>query len=447
MTRAKRIAIVTGHFPPSNLAGVHRSRLWAQHLPEFGWEPIIVTAHSRYYEEKLDPALLELVSPGLRVIRTKAIPLKPLRLVGDIGLRTLYWQFKAVDELVARKEIDFAHITIPSNYPALLGEMLYRRHRFPFGIDYQDPWVHVWPGVERPLSKAWMSWKLANWLEPWAVKNAALITGVAPLYYEAVLERNPHLRDQCVTCAMPIGNSEADYRLLRKTSRETFLFDKNDGLFHMIYAGAMLPKAQAVLEDLLQGLVVLRDRDPELMERLRIHFVGTGASPDALNGHNIQSRLQRFGLERWVDEHPNRIGYVDVLNHLVHASAVLIVGSTEAHYTPSKIYQAVQAKRPVFALLHEQSTAVKVVRESGAGRVVTLTESRLPTPSALAAALAAFLRDPQYSAAEVRWDAFEAYSARISARMLASAVESALELFERYRVCSGMIQSIRPAIR
>ena len=53
-----------GHFPPSNLAGVHRSRLWAQHLPEFGWEPIIVTAHSKYYEEKLDPALLKLSIPN-----------------------------------------------------------------------------------------------------------------------------------------------------------------------------------------------------------------------------------------------------------------------------------------------------------------------------------------------------------------------------------------------
>ncbi len=46
--------------------------------------------------------------------------------------------------------------------------------------------MHVWPGVEKTFSKAWMSWNLSNWLEPWAVKNAALITGVAPLYYEPV---------------------------------------------------------------------------------------------------------------------------------------------------------------------------------------------------------------------------------------------------------------------
>ncbi len=434
MTRTRRIAIVTGHFPPSNLAGVHRSRLWAQHLPEFGWEPIVVTAHSDYYEEQLDPALLELVSPALRIIRTRAIPARPVRIVGDIGMRALYWQFKALDELVARKEIDFIHITIPSNYAALLGEMLHRRHRCPFGIDYQDPWVHVWPGAEKPFSKAWMSCKLAQWLEPWAVKNVALITGVAPLYYEAVLERNPHLRGQCVTSAMSIGNSEADYQLLSQTARETFLFPKDDdGLFHIIYAGAMLPKAYAVLERFLEALAVLRDRDAEVMERLRVHFVGSGTSPNNPNGHNVRSHVRRFGLERWVDEHPNRISYLDVLNHLAHASATLILGSTEAHYTPSKVYQAVQAKRPIFALLHEKSTAVSVLRESRAGQVVTFTEDRLPEAGELASILAAFIRIPQYSSNKVRWDAFQAYSARNSARALACAVDKALELFEQRR--------------
>ncbi len=447
MTRTKRIAIVTGHFPPSNLVGVHRSRLWAQHLQEFGWEPVIVTTHWKYYEETLDPTLLELVSPELRVIRTKAIPVQPVRLVGDIGVRALYWHLKVLDQLIVRKEIDFIHITIPSNYSVLLGELLYRHHRFPFGIDYQDPWVHAWPGSKKLFSKAWMSRKLGNWLEPWAVKNAALITGVAPLYYEAVLERNPYLRDQCVTADMPMGNSETDYRVLCDATCETFLFAKDDGLFHMIYAGAMLPKAYAVLERFLATLAALRDGGSDVMDRLRIHFVGTGKSPDDPKGHNILPHVQRFRLERWVDEHPDRIGYVDVLNHLAHASAILILGSTEAHYTPSKVYQAVQAKRPIFALLHENSTAVNVLRDSRAGSVVTFTEDRLPETGELASALAAFIRDPQYSANQVRWDAFEAYSARNGARVLASAVDRALELFEQRREARESTQSIRPAAR
>ena len=162
MTRNKRIAIVTGHFPPSNLAGVHRARLWAKYLPEFGWEPIVVTTHWDYYEEALDFDLLKLVDPGLRVIRTAALPIGPLRIFGDIGLRALYWHFKALDELVLRKEIDFIQITIPSNYSAVLGELLYRRYKFPFGIDYQDPWVDEHDEAETFLGKAWLSQKIAR---------------------------------------------------------------------------------------------------------------------------------------------------------------------------------------------------------------------------------------------------------------------------------------------
>src|SRR5262249_5551012 len=204
MTRNRRIAIVTGHFPPSNLAGVHRARLWAKYLPEFDWEPIIITPHWDYYEEPIDPDLLKLVSPNIRVIRTPALPIGPVRIIGDIGLRTFYWHFKVLNELVRHNEIDFVQITIPSNYLAVLGELLYRRHKFPFGIDYQDPWVNEPSCTERPFSKAWLSQKIARRLEPWALKHAALITGVAPSYYEGVFERNPDLRGRCVATAAPI---------------------------------------------------------------------------------------------------------------------------------------------------------------------------------------------------------------------------------------------------
>jgi hypothetical protein len=347
-----------------------------------------------------------------------------------------------------QKKIDFFHITIPSNFSALLGELLYRRHGFPFGIDYIDPWVHSWPAALVPLSKAWTSYNLSKLLEPWAVKHASLITGVAPLYYEPVLRRNPPLRDQCISAAMPYGNSDLDYSLLEKLSPDPFLFCPDDGLFHMIYAGALLPKADAVLERLWGALAVLRDKYPEILQRIRIHFVGTGKSPNDPNGHTIKPKLQRLGLERWVDEHPHRIAYTDALNHLKQASAILIVGSTEAHYTPSKIYQAVQAKRPIFALLHKRSSAVGVLRESGAGRVITFEDEQLPSPENLAEALASFVRDPQYCADSVRWGAFEAYSARNSARILAGAVERALALFEKRREqWTALQESMRSAAR
>ena len=421
----KRVALVAAHFTPSNLAAVHRARLWAQHLPEFGWEPTVVSAHHRHYEEALDWELHALVPESLRVVRTLAFPTKPIRVVGDIGVRALPFLYGALANLAARRELDFLHITIPSNFTAVLGRMIHARYGVPYGIDYIDPWVHEWPGSERRFSKAWTSARLAERLEPWAVRDAALITGVAPGYYEAVLARNPALAARVVTAAMPYGGSERDFAAVRAHSRAPRLFDPRDGAFHMVYAGALLPRAFVVLERLLAGVALLRERRPEIGRRLRLHFVGTGSSPSDPHGYNVRPLAERAGLLDIVDEHPARIPYTEVLQHLLAASAILILGSTEPHYTPSKAFQAVLARKPVLALLHRASTAAEFLQRANAARVVTLDEQQLPAASELAAALAAVMERDAIAAPAVRWDLLEAYTARSTARALAEALDLA----------------------
>jgi hypothetical protein len=60
----KNILIIYPHWPPSNLAGVHRARLIANFLPEFDWHPIILTVDPDYYEEKPDWDMLKTVNQG-----------------------------------------------------------------------------------------------------------------------------------------------------------------------------------------------------------------------------------------------------------------------------------------------------------------------------------------------------------------------------------------------
>jgi hypothetical protein len=117
---------------------------------------------------------------------------------------------------------------------------------------------------------------------------------------------------------------------------------------------------------------------------------------------------------------------------LKRAYGILVIGSTEAHYTPSKVYQAVQSRRPVLALLHEASSAVEVLERSGAGSAVTLSENALPTPERIADTIERFV-NAEYRPDDVRWDAFEAYSARESARLMARALDEALKRFDLRR--------------
>jgi len=420
-----RVALVSGHFAPSNLVGAHRARLWSRHLPEFGWEPIVVTGDPTAYEEKPDPDLERLVAPGLRVIHASTLRTRPIRVVGDIGVRAFCGCYKALATLAANREIDFVLVTIPSNYLAPVGRLIYRRYGVPFGIDYQDPWVNHWAGVDRPFTRAWGSHRLAKLLEPWAVRDAALITGMAPGYVAGMLERNPAVTRHAVVAYMPMGSAPEDFELVRELHRRPFLFEPGDGLFHLTYAGALLPAGVVVLDAFLAGLRTLRDSAPDIAKQLRVHFVGTGSSPDDPQGHRVLPRAREIGVQEMVHEHPHRIGYVDTLNHLELSDAVLVLGSTERHYTPSKVFQAILSKRPVFALLHAESTAVGMIRRARAGRVLTLTEQAMPSPDAIAAELKALVGDPVYDARTVDAAVFEPYSARESARALAEALDLA----------------------
>lgn len=362
----KKILLITPHYPPSNLAAVHRSRLFAQHLPAFGWEPIILTVHEDFYEEELDWNLYQLLPAGQRIEKVKAFEVTKPRLIGDIGLRAFYQLRKRALELVQKEQIDFVYIPIPSFYVSLIGPYLKRKTGVWYGIDYIDPWVHYFPGSENIFSRHWFSTRLAKWLEPKAVKDASLITGVAEGYYKAVVDRNPHLRESCILGAMPYGGEAVDHERLQELALKPYLFQKNQKL-QLIYAGAMLPKAYKPLQQIFAAIA----DNMEFFREVEFHFIGTGKSPNDPQGYNIQPLALQYGLwQTVVFEYPKRIPYLDVLVHLGVADAVFILGSTEPHYTPSKAYQAVLSEKPIVAVLHRESTAVEVLEQSQAGIVL-----------------------------------------------------------------------------
>jgi hypothetical protein len=407
----RKILFIAPHFPPSNLAAVHRTRLFARHLPAFGWEPQVLTVHERYYEETPDWELMKLVPASLRVYKVKAFPLTRPRLIGDLGLRAFFQLYKAARKIIKTEQIEFLYIPIPSFYPALLGRWLHARTGVKYGIDYIDPWVHVFPGSEKVFSRHWFSTRLARFLEPIAVRKAALITGVASGYYEGVLERNPYLADQTVRGAMPYGGEEEDHRFVRSGNCRSYLFEKKSDKLQLVYAGALLPKAYGLLQLLFETIRL----NPELFRDVEFHFIGTG-KPDA-SGMTVIENMARSGSvwQSVVFEHPRRIPYLDVLVHIHEAAGAFILGSTEPHYTPSKTYQAVLSRKPIWAILHKESSAASVMQETNSGLVYTF--GQLTEPSAMRGEMADSFRQyrnffASYDPRQVDMTLFESYSAR-----------------------------------
>lgn len=424
---SKKILILYPHFPPSNLAGVHRPRLFAQHLASFGWEPVILTVHEKYYEEEHDWNLVKLLPANLRIEKTNAFKLTKPRIVGDIGLRAFFQLYKKAKQLIQKERFDFLYIPIPSFYCALLGRWLNKSTGIKYGIDYIDPWVHQFPGSDKLFSRHWASTKLAKWMEPIAIKNASLITGVAEGYYKAVLDRNPHLLKKAVYGAMPYGGEAADHDILKKLELPPYLFAKN-GKLQMMYAGAMLPKAYEPLERIFSAISTNR----EYFSDVEFHFVGTGRIANDPTSFTIKPLAEKYGIwKSVVYEYPKRIPYLDVLVHLNITDAVFILGSTEPHYTPSKTYQGVLSGKPLFAVLHQASTAVKVIRDSGAGIVLDFDgENGLQHISNQFVEHFKSFRPfvQSFQPSQVNMEVFDQYSARNVTKQLADLLDKSIEL-------------------
>src|SRR5690606_6857026 len=97
-------------------------------------------------------------------------------------------------------------------------------------------------------------------------------------------------------------------------------------------------------------------------ERKHLFFLGTGNYA----GKTIADYANEYGIGDWVHERRERYPFLHILNFLSAAYAVMIIGSTEKHYTASKTFQSLLSKKPVFAIFHEESSAAAILEESKA---------------------------------------------------------------------------------
>jgi len=425
----RRVLMISPHFPPDSSAASHRVRLLAPHLPEAGWEPTVVTLDPSAYEGRLDRDLESLVPGSLRIVRARAWPPGSTRWagLGDLGLRAFTGLRRTCRTLLTRERFDALFITVYPVYPALLGAGLKAEFRVPFVLDYQDPWVGAWgqsvgggPGGA-PDWKSRASRRLGAWLEPKAVHAADAIVAVSQGTIDGIVERLP-AAGRLPHGVIPIGFEPGDFESLR--ARPPMASHVHaDGLVHLCYVGTLLPAGFGTLRVVLRARARARRDDPAAA-RLRLHFVGT-SNQSRSDAYRVLPLARDCGVADVVTEVPGRLDYLDALSELTHASGILLLGSSEPHYTASKLYPALLAKRPILALFHEASSVVSILRTAASEptvRVVAYGDG--PPADACVGEVACHLRALAaacaYHAADVALDRVADVSAPQLARQLAA---------------------------
>lgn len=457
----KTILIIYPHWHPANLAGVHRPRLIGNFLHELGWKPRVLTVEARFFEETPDPDFQKTFSPNFDVTRVKALPVMRPRLIGDIGLRAFYQLYKAARQIIRTEQIDFIWLPIPSFYNALLGRLLYDKTGIPYGIDYIDPWVRDLTNQKNLRARA--SQYIANLLEPIAVKKASLISGVSYPYYEPVIKRNfpsiavqldaydnnpsplekpnpynlnpntynltptllnPHTNLPFTHVAMPYGFDPNDHHI--KLENLEFPWESNlnsepgtQNLKIWLYAGAFLPNSHVILQAFFMAIKALREQ--KLWdETIRLWFIGTGNYP----AKSIASYANDNKIDDIVTEKRDRYPFLQVLNFLNEANTVMIIGSTEKHYTASKTFQSLLSNRPVISAFHHESSAIQVMEDCKADEFTMRYKPEMSHQEMVDAFKAVLLKRLENDAWNPDLSALDQYSAKASAKKLIQAIEA-----------------------
>lgn len=373
----KRVLMLAYFFPPSKAAGTFRTLRFVRDLPACGWAPSVLTVRDRtYLPSELDAALLHKVPDATRVHRAAAPPYhrwykraveaaKALRRGGRraaapcgvpapgsgdgpvqtirSGLDLFYmlcrtpdidagWYLPALARglwIVARERPKVLYATGGPWTTFLVARDLARLARLPLVLDYRDPWTSN-PAVVR--TGTWFE-SLALRMERTVVRRARCIVANTDVLRETLVQAH----------GQAVGGKTVVIHNSFDPSDYTGPALRPEDIFTMSYVGAMYDAHSP--EPLLQALAALCGARPDLRGRLRVRLVGAGAA-------RVAARVHALGLDDLVRVQ-DPVPHAEAVR-LQRASHVLLllltVPSDHSTFVPSKLFEYVAARRPIFAV-------------------------------------------------------------------------------------------------
>jgi glycosyltransferase involved in cell wall biosynthesis len=368
----RHVLVVAPHFPPVGSADGHRARMSVRYFGECGWEPHVLTVDAALQEEQQEAELMLTLPGGLDVTSTSALSTRWTRAVGvgNVALRALPHLYRAGRDLIRRHAIDLVYFSTTMYASLPLGRLWKQALGVPYVIDVQDPWVSDYPN-QAPGFKARLARALHERLEPFTMRRVDGLVAVSDAYISTLRRRYPWIReDSCVT--IPFGVSQADFEAARQLEWSNPYFTPGGERLHGVSVG----RGGRDMETAARILFRATSRASHEGERRIVYaFVGTDYAPAGTGQETIAPVAAAEGVQDAVREWTDRVAYLPGLRVLADADFLIVLGSDDPQYSPSKVYPYLLAGRPILSILHERSPVVDLMRRAGCGPVITFHSS------------------------------------------------------------------------
>ena len=360
-----KVLLIAYHFPPLGGGGVFRTLKFTKYLPEFGYQPHVLTVKNPMYRIK-DPTLIREIPPSAKVYRTfsfEHIILRAPRLLG-INLKWFYvpdenigWLPSAVrqgEKIIRKANIDIVYATAPIFTSFLIGFLLKRKTGKPLVVDYRDPWTqNVFIEYPSKLHK-----KIEDKLEKFVLETADHVIVTSDPMKHHLVEKYPFTKGKIDTITN--GFDPEDFKNLTvKKDKEKFVIAYTGSL----YGRRTGEKVFMAFRDLIKA-------NPELETKIQVLITGLISKQDVFS-------IEKFGLKNVI----KLLGYrshKESLSLMANADILLLMMSLEEVCNarsgtltiPGKVFEYLGIKRPILAIV-PPGPAANIIRSTKTGVVVS----------------------------------------------------------------------------
>lgn len=412
----RRVLLITRNFAPTSDVSVERATKLAKYLPQFGWQPTVLTGARATVGLPEDPELLDQVA-GVEVIRARAPEFSMFYggLAKGDGARVaqrgaprrgilhpkawlipdsqLLWYPFAVRAAMRRARSAGWDAVLATSFPPtaiLIAHTIASRLRIPYVTDFRDSWTTYHNAPQRPGPLA----ELERRLEARMIRDAAAVVTVDARYVEHALARIAPA-DRPPVHIIYNGYDEDDFRGAVPTELPRF---------SIVHTGRLRRSPRPLWEALAHAM----GKRPALRERVhfwQIGFVDARAIPE------LESPPEGVTVHL-VPPVPQR----QAISYMLGADLLLLDQFGSVMH--AKTLQYLRAWRPILALLEAGGAIRDVLHPIQQAHVVGREEAA--RAGAVIAELASTPRGPRGDPG----DAVAAYSRREIARRFAAVLDA-----------------------
>lgn len=346
----RKVLVISYYFPPMGLSGVQRTLKFVKYLPQYGWEPVVLTTNlSQFYA--FDETLINELHEDIKIYRSddnkenkkqkiKKFPSYLYQKLGRSLLQTIYlpdskkpWlkhALKKGEQIINENKIDVIFATAPPYTDFLVALELAKKYDIPFIIDYRDIWIdNPFHFFATPFHKIY-----SGKLEKNILYRAERVVVTTRYTKELLLKRYGFLSHNEVDIVHQ-GYDAEDFKNFEKIKPDPDKFViTHSGLFQ----DNRTPKY------MLKAISMFFKNRPEAAEHTELRFIGI-----------MRKKHLRYIKKYGLIKNTKCTGYLphnEVIRNLMESDLLWFMLNDNVR-SPGKLYEYFASKKPILACLPE----------------------------------------------------------------------------------------------